>query len=78
MKFEKDYIRFIEEIISKGCTRKSTWEVAPRRMWHLSNWGVHYPNKLGKVWVVFDLSADYKSRCIDRKVVSGPDLTNQS
>ena len=27
--------------------------------------------------VVFDLSADYKGRCLNRKLLSGPDLTNQ-
>ena len=26
---------------------------------------------------MFDLSADYKGRCLDRELLSGPDLTNQ-
>ena len=34
-------------------------------------------NKLAKIRVVFDLSADYKGRCINRELLSGPDLTNQ-
>ena len=39
--------------------------------------GVYHPNKPGKIRVVFDLSADYKGRCLNRELLSGRDLTNQ-
>ena len=75
--FEKDCVRFMEEIISKGYARKSSREVAPGKVWYLPHLGVYHPNKPGKIRVVFDLSADCKGRCINRELPSGPDLTNQ-
>ena len=40
--------------------------------------GVYHPNKPRKIRVVFDLSPDYKGRCINRELLSRPDLTNQT
>ena len=74
--FEKDYVRFMEEIISKGYARKSTREAAPGKIWYLPYHGVYHPHKPG-IRVVFDLSADYKDRCINRELLLGPDFTNQ-
>ena len=67
----------MEEIISKGYARKSTKEAAPGKIWYLPHHGVYHPNKPGEIRVVFDLSTDYKGRCINRELLSGPDLTNQ-
>ena len=67
----------MEDIISKGYARKYTKEAAPSWIWYLPHHGVYHPNKPGKIRVVFDLSADYKVRCINRELLSGPDLTNQ-
>ena len=67
----------MEEIISKGYARKSTKEEAPGKIWYLPHYGVYHPNKPEKIRVVFDLSADYKGRCINRELLSGPDITNQ-
>ena len=39
--FEKDYIRFMEEIISKGYARKFTREAAPWKIWYLPHYGVY-------------------------------------
>ena len=66
--FEKDYVRFMEEIISKRYARKSTKEAAPRKIWYLPHHGIYHPNKPGKIRVVFDLSADCKGRCINREL----------
>ena len=65
------------KIISKGYARKSTREVAPGKIWYLPHHGVYHPNKPGMIRVIFDLSADYKGRYINRELLSGPDLTNQ-
>ena len=73
--FEKDYVRFMEETISKGYARKSTREAAPGKICYLPHHGVYQPNKPGKIRAVFDLSADYMGRCINRELLSGPDLT---
>ena len=75
--FKEDYIRFMKDIIAKGYARKSTTEAASGKTWYLPHHGVYHPNKPGKIRVVFDLSADYKGRCLNRELLSGPDLTNQ-
>ena len=74
---QKDYIRFMEEIISRGYARKSTRDAAPGKMWYLLHHGVYHSNKPGKIRVVFNLTNDYKGRCINRELLCGPDLTNQ-
>ena len=50
--FEKDYVRFMEEIISKVYARKSTRDAAPEKIWYLHHHGVYHPNKTGKIKVV--------------------------
>ena len=75
--FEKGYLRFMEEIISKRYARKSAREAAPGKIWYLTHHGVYHPKKTGKIRVVYDLSADYKGRCINRELLSGPDVVNQ-
>ena len=75
--FEKDYVSFMEEIISKGYARKSTREAAPGKIWYLPHHDVYHPNKPGKIRVALDLSADYKARYINIELISGPDLRNQ-
>ena len=66
----------IRSLISKGYARKSTREAAPGKIWYLPHHGVYHPNKPG-IRVVFDLSADYNDRFINRELLLGPDLTNQ-
>ena len=74
--FENNYVRFMQEI-SKRYARKSTKEGAPGKIWYLPQYDVCPPNKPVKVRAVFDLSADYKDRCINKELLSRPDLTNQ-
>ena len=73
--FKEDYIRFMKDIIAKGYVRKSKTEAASGRIWYLSHRGIYHPNKPGKIRIVFDLSTDYKGRCLHRELLSGPDLT---
>ena len=75
--FSEDYISFMKDIIAKVYARKSTTEATSGKTWYLPHYGVYHPNKPGKIRVVFDLSADYKGRCLNRELLSGPDLTNQ-
>ena len=67
----------MKNIIAKGYARKLTIEAASAKTWYLPNRGVYHPNKSGKIRVVFDLSEDYKGRCLNRELLSGPYLTNQ-
>ena len=76
-KFKADYIRFREEIITKGYARKSTMTAAPGKTWYLPHHGVYHSNKPGKIKVVFNLSAEHKGTCLNKELFPGPDLTNQ-
>ena len=38
---------------------------------------MYHPNKLGKIGVLFDLSAQHHGVSINKEVLPGPDLTNQ-
>ena len=76
-KFKADYIRFMEEIITKGYARKSTMTAAPGKTWYLPHHGVYHPNKPGKIRVVFNTSAEYKGICLNKELLPGPNLTNQ-
>ena len=73
----RGFVRFMEEIISKGYARKSAREAASEMIWYLPHHGLYHPNKSGKVRLVFDLSADHNGRCINRELLSELDLTNQ-
>ena len=39
--------------------------------------GVYHPSKLGKIRVVFDCSAEFRGRSINKELLSGSDLTNE-
>ena len=64
--FREDYIRFLKDIIAKGYARKSTTKAASGKTWYLPHHGVYHPTKPEKIRVVFDLSGDYKGRCLNR------------
>ena len=67
----------MKDIIAKGYVRESTTEAASGKTWYLPHHDVYHPNNPGKITVVFDLSADYKGKYLNRELLSGPDLTNQ-
>ena len=52
-------------------------KAASGKTWYLSHHSVYHTNKPGKIRVVFNLSTDCKGRCLNRELLSGPDLTNQ-
>ena len=67
----------MKNIIAKGYVRKSMTEAASGKTCYLPHHGDYHPNKPGKIRVVFDLSADYKGRCLNTELLARPDLTNQ-
>ena len=50
---DKDHIRFMEEIISKGYVRKSTSKAVHGKIWYLPCHGVYHPNKPEKISRVY-------------------------
>ena len=59
----------MKDIIAKGYGRKSMIEAASGKTWYLTNHGVYHPSNPGKIRGVFDLSADYKGRCLNRELL---------
>ena len=82
-RFEKDskyfchYKEFMEEILSKGYAKISKDTPTDGRVWYLPHHGVYHPAKPNKIRVVFDCSAEYAGRSINKELMAGPDLTNQ-
>ena len=45
--------------------------------WYIPHHGVYHPSNPDKIRVVFDCSAEFQGKSINRELLSGPDLTNQ-
>ena len=45
--------------------------------WYTPHHGVYHPNKPDKIRVIYDCSAQYLGRNLNKDLLSGPDLTNQ-
>ena len=75
--YHKDYTRFMEDMVQKGYAEKSSQQVQQGKTWFIPHHGVYHPSKPGKIWVVFDCSAEYNGVSINKRLMSGPDLTNQ-
>ena len=75
--YHGDYKRFMEDMVQKGYAEKSSQQVQQDKTWFIPHHGVYHPSKLGKIWVVFDCSAEYNGVSINKKLMSGHDLTNQ-
>ena len=76
-KFKDDYIEFMKELTSKGYAKESSKVAESGHCWYSPHHGVYHPNKSGKIRVVFDLSAEHYGVSINKKLLPGPDLTNQ-
>ena len=67
----------MEEILSKGYDKISKDTSTDGKLWYLSHHGVYHPAKPNKICVVFDCSAEYVGRSINKGLIAGPYLTNQ-
>ena len=81
-KFQKDkqyfshYKDFMNEIIGKEYERVSDRTQIDGKLWYLPHHGVYHPAKLNKTRVVFDCSAKYAGRSINKELLVGPDVSN--
>ena len=81
-RFQKDS-KFFEdlwnlgELIEKGSGRKSERKANDGGLSYLPHYGARYPRKPDKVRVMFDCHANVGGACLNNKLLSGPDLTNQ-
>ena len=67
----------MNEIIENGYTGVSDRTPDDGKLWYLLHHGVYHPAKPNKICVVFDCSAEYAGRSINKELLVGRDLTNQ-
>ena len=73
-----DYKGFMDDLIKKGDAEKSTKEAPEGRTWYIPHHGMYHPNKPTKIRVVFDCSAEFMEVSLNKNLMSGPDMTNQT
>ena len=75
-KFFQDYLKFMENLLRSDYARRS--DASPSgKTWYIPHHRVYHPSKPDKIPVVFDCSAEFQGRPINKELLSGPDLTNQ-
>ena len=75
-KFFQYYLSFMDNLLRSGYAERSGASPAGKT-WYIPHHGVYHPSKPGKIRVVFDCSAEFQGRSINKELLSGPDLTNQ-
>ena len=75
--YHEDYTKFMEDMVQKGYAEKSFQQVQQGKTWFIPHHGIYHPSKPGKIRVVFDCSAEYNGVSINKKLTSGPGLSNQ-
>ncbi|XP_068734749.1 uncharacterized protein [Montipora capricornis] len=69
----------MKELIEKGHAERVPPEelsLNNGRIWYIPHHGVHHLQKQDKIRVVFDASAEFKGKSLNRYLLQGPDLTN--
>ena len=75
--FYEMYKIFVADMIVKGYARKADNNGKSGITWYIPHHGVAYPEKPGKIRVVFDCSVKHKGTSLNNQLILGPDLTNQ-
>ena len=70
-------MKFMKKLLSKGYATEWTAAVENGKCWYLPHRGVYNQNKPDKIWVVFELSAQFQGTSISESLLPGPDLANQ-
>ena len=69
-KFFQDYLKFMDNLLRKGYAKRSDPSTS-EKTWYIPHHGVYHPSKPGKIRVVFNCSAEYQRRSIDKEWLSG-------
>ena len=74
-----DYTGFMRDLIRKGHAERvpdQELERSDGHLWYIPHHGVYHPRKPGKIRVVFDCSALYEGESLNKRLLQGPNLTN--
>lgn len=75
--YHKDYVAFMNSIISCGDAEKVLESELQRgSCWYIPHHGVYHHQKPGKIRVVFDCSAKFEGVSLNDHLLTGPELTN--
>ncbi|XP_066929138.1 uncharacterized protein [Clytia hemisphaerica] len=74
--FRDDYVKFMQELLSKEYVVKCEKPPTVGKVWYVPHHGVYHPQKPEKIRVVFDCSASFVGRCLNKEILQGPDLIN--
>ena len=66
----------MNDLLEKGYARRCN-ETPTGKIWYIPHHAVYHPSKPGKICVVFDCSAEFEGKSINKELLPGPDLTNQ-
>ena len=75
-KFFLDYKKYMNDLLEKGYARRCN-ETPTGKTWYIPHHAVYHPSVPGKIRVIFDCSAEFEGRSINKELLPGPDLTNQ-
>ena len=67
-KFFDDYKKFMDNLLVKGYAKQSE-VVLSGKTWYIPHHGVYHPSKPGKVRVVFNCSAEFQGKSINRELL---------
>lgn len=70
------YVEFLDKIFSKGHAEPAPALTPDQECWYLPSFGVYHHQKLGKIRVVFDSSAECSNVSLNDVLLKGPDLNN--
>lgn len=68
------YVEFMETMFKKGPLLPPLKD--DKECWYLPSFGIYHPQKLGKIRIVFDSSAQYNNISLNQVLLKGPDLNN--
>ena len=82
---QEDYFKFMANLFQRGHAqaveaspplKDATYTSKRDNIWYLPHFGVYHPCKPNKIRVVFDSSAVFQGKSLNRELLSGPDLLN--
>lgn len=66
------------DMIKDGYAEESTAEAREGKIWYLPHHDVYHPHKPSKIRVVFECSIQLNNTSINKELMLGPDLANQT
>ena len=76
---KKEYTEFMKRIFDRSHASyipKEQLQTTPDQVWYLSHFDVHHPKKPEQIRVVFDCSAAFDNKSLNKLLLQGPDLMN--